>query len=306
MGTMPRSASAQELLDGMQELNPKPQPFVKWAGGKRSILPEILKRFPKEYGTYFEPFVGAGAVLFSQDPKRSKVVGDYNSELISVYKSLRDNVDEVIRELKKFKNTKKDFLEIRAWDRSPQFPRRTPASRAARFIYLNKCGFNGLYRVNRQGLFNVPYGSNFGIDFVNEDNLRSVSQFLNERVTGKRTLNLVTGDYRKTLSTAAAGDLVYCDPPYDPISTTSNFTSYSDVGFSRSNQLELRDEVLRLTSKGVYVLLSNSSTEFIQDIYGDSSVFKLEKIQVRRAISASSDGRGSVQEVLITNFPGLK
>lgn len=299
---MPRSASAQDLLAGFDGLVPSPQPFVKWAGGKRSILPEILMRFPKEFGIYYEPFVGAGAVLFAQEPSRNKVAGDYNTELISVYETLRDDVEAVIRELRKFKNTKKDFLAVRAWDRSPQFPRRTAASRAARFIYLNKCGFNGLHRVNRKGHFNVPFGSNFTIDFINEDNLRAVSTFLDARVQGNQTLKLVSGDYRQTLSTAVAGDLVYCDPPYDPLSPTASFTAYSDAGFSRQDQESLRDEIVRLTSGGVRVLLSNSSTRFIHQLYADTSLFKIEEIQVRRAISASIAGRGTVPEVLISNF----
>lgn len=299
---MPRPATVQAALDGLEEVQRGPQPFIKWAGGKRSILPEILKRFPSEFGTYYEPFVGAGAVLFAQDRTRPKVAGDYNAELIGVYETIRDDVEGVIRELRKFKNTKQDFLEIRAWDRSPQFSRRTAVSRAARFIYLNKCGFNGLHRVNRRGFFNVPFGSNYGADFVNESNLRSVSQFLAAKVNGMPTLKLVSGDYRETLNSAMEGDLVYCDPPYDPLSPTSSFTSYSDVGFSREDQVALRDEILRLTDLGVKVIASNSSTAFIRDLYRDKTIFRIDELRVRRAISAAAKSRGSVPEVLICNF----
>lgn len=277
----------------------KPEPFLKWAGGKRALLPEILPKIPKFSGRYFEPFLGAGAVFFSMDFEKPKVINDCNSDLIETYIVIRDKLPALLRELEKHENSKQHFLEVRGWDRTANFHLLSPVKRAARFIYLNKTCFNGLYRVNSQGHFNVPFGNYKRPNYLDVENLKAVSQFL------KGNVALSVGSYLESTKKASKRDFVYFDPPYDPVSATSSFVAYQDAGFSREDQAQLRDEVLRLTEKGVPILLSNSSTPFIRSLYADKSVFKVETVSVNRAISASSAGRKSVSEVLVSNFSAV-
>jgi DNA adenine methylase len=281
----------------------KPKPFLKWAGGKRALLPQIRNFLPGEIEKYYEPFLGAGSVFFDLPAGHKKIVSDFNKELISLYEVIRDDVEEVLNELGKLTNTKEKYLEVRAWDRNPEFDSMSVASRAARFIFLNKCGFNGLYRVNKQGHFNVPYGSQKNVDFVSENNLRAVSQFLNTRDSkGILTAEFTSGDYKEILVSAKGpGSFVYFDPPYHPISDTSSFVSYNENGFGIDQQIELRDEILRLTDLGVRILLSNSDTEFIRDIFSGKE-FQQHVIPVRRAIAAKSNSRGVISELLIENY----
>lgn len=283
-----------------------PTPFLKWAGGKRILVNQILLHVPSDIERFYEPFLGAGSLFFSLPAALPKVVSDYNKELISVYETIRDDVDGVIRELQKLNNTKAEYIAIRAWDRSPEFASRSATSRAARFIFLNKCGFNGLYRVNRSGQYNVPYGNPKTVDFIAEKNLRNVSAFLNAKTEeGNASSDISSGDYREILKSAHGyGSLVYFDPPYHPTSSTSNFTSYSSDGFGEQDQIELRDEILRLTDAGVRILHSNSDTSFIRDLYKDK-IFRTNEVTVRRAISAKSSSRGVITEVLIDNFQSL-
>lgn len=280
-----------------------PLPFLKWAGGKRVLLGEILPLVPGDYRAYHEPFVGAGAVLFAQLRSSLRYANDFNAELISAYEAIRDDVDAVLRELRGHVDSERHYLEVRSWDRDAQFLERSPASRAARLIYLNKCGFNGLYRVNRKGYFNVPYGKRANPDFFNEPNLRAVSAFLNQRAPhGELLTTLSSDDFVSAMRRAEPGDFMYCDPPYDPLSSTSGFTGYSHEGFNRDDQRELRDEIVRLTSCGVRVLLSNSDTPYIRDLYRDQRIFSIRTLQVRRAIAAKSASRQRVGEVLVTNY----
>jgi DNA adenine methylase len=274
------------------------KPFLKWAGGKRLLLGEIRARTPLSYGTYFEPFVGAGAVFLSIPNSVNRHVSDSNSQLIEVYEVIRDSVEELISELKRHQNTRDYFLQVRAWDRESSFSSLSPVQRAARFIYLNKTCFNGLFRVNASGHFNVPFGNYKKPEIVGEQNLRTVSSLLANR--GLVTIS--QGDYRKTTAHVRKGDFVYLDPPYDPLSSTSSFVSYQSGGFTREDQEALRDEVLRLTAIGASVLLSNSDTPFIRALYSDKRRFKVEHIQVSRAISANASSRGKVGEVLVSNI----
>ncbi len=280
-----------------------PTPFLKWAGGKRALVAQILRYVPPDIERYYEPFLGAGSLFFSLPRDLPKFVSDANSELISVYETLRDDVDGVLLELYKLKNTKDEYLTVRSWDRSPTFATRSAASRAARFIFLNKCGFNGLYRVNSKGQYNVPYGDPKKVDFIAEENLRAVSDYLKTLLAdGQFASQVSSGDYRKVTKAASGyGSLVYFDPPYHPTSSTSNFTSYSSAGFGESDQLQLRDEILRLTQEGVRVLHSNSNSAFIRELYKDS-IFTINEVTVRRAIAAKSASRGLITEVLIDNF----
>jgi DNA adenine methylase len=265
-------------------------------------LPEILQRIPDEFGTYFEPFLGGGAVFLSLPAHLPKVGNDANPELAASYLAVRDNVDEVLTQLRRFRNTKEAYLEIRAWDRSPNFKQRSRFKRAARFIYLNKCGFNGLHRVNADGYHNVPYGYSPKADFIQEENLRRVSMFLRSRMSNRRSAARITStDYRTCLKAAKSGDFVYLDPPYHPVSKTSSFVSYWQGGFTYQDQAALRDQVVNLTNRGVHVLVSNSDADEVHSLYSDTKIFTIERVQVRRFIAASSEKRRTVFEVLISN-----
>jgi len=279
-----------------------PQPFLKWAGGKRSLLPKIMPNIPDFACRYIEPFLGAGAVMFSQPSDRIKIVNDFNAELIQVYETIRDEPENLIRLLRDMKNTKEYFLEIRAWDRSPAFDAKSAAERSARFIFLNKTCFNGLHRVNSKGFFNVPYGYPVNPDWVAAENIKNVSEFLNTRIDGEFAVSLSSGDYRGATRKAAGGDFVYLDPPYAPVSSTSSFVAYQEGGFGAGDQAELRDEVIRLTNLGVPVLLSNSNAPIIHELYGDESVFDIQTVSTSRVISARAAGRGKIDEVLINNY----
>lgn len=280
-----------------------PQPFLKWAGGKRSLLAEIRSRTPKYSGTYMEPFLGAGAVLFDQKPDQRKIVSDYNQNLIEVYEVIRDTPDLLLDELRLHVNTAEHYYEVRSWDRVPGFATKSKVSKAARFIYLNKCGYNGLYRVNSRGEMNVPYGSSLKPDYINENTIRSVSEFLNRRdADGNFLTSISSGDYKETLKRAQPGDWVYLDPPYAPISATASFVAYSRDGFTAEDQATLRDEIIELTKRGVFVLLSNSDVPLIRDLYSDKKYFDTESVSVRRAIAASSSSRGNVDEVFVNNY----
>jgi DNA adenine methylase len=279
-------------------------PFLRWAGGKRQLVGKLLELVPQRTELYYEPFLGAGSLFFSLSSNMKKYVGDFNAELISVYRELRDSPEQVISELTKMENTKDQFMTIRSWDRDPGFQSVTSALRAARFIYLNKYGFNGLYRVNSKGQYNVPYGGLPHTTMIDVGNLRRVSEFLSVRDSdGKFLVELFSGDYLNLTRDVIGGpgSLVYFDPPYHPTSKTSNFVDYNEKGFGESDQLQLRDEVMRLTNLGVRVMVSNSDTNFIRDIYAGSE-FQCHTISVRRAIAAGAKHRKLTTEVLITNF----
>lgn len=286
---------------------PAIRPFLKWAGGKRALLPEILPRVPQFNGRYIEPFLGAGAVMFAMASPRPKVINDFNVDLIEVYESIRDFPEELIRHLRQHVNSKEHFLAVRSWDRRDDFIRRDPVERAARFIYLNRTCFNGLYRVNSKGQFNVPFGNYEKPDLVLTKTIHDASEFLNSKdPKGKPLVSIYSGDYRNATSLAKQGDFVYLDPPYDPVSATAAFVSYQQDGFNREDQAELRDEILRLTSLKVPVLLSNSDTPFIRDLFADSSVFEIESVKVSRTIGASVASRRKAGEVLVNNSKGIR
>lgn len=261
-----------------------------------------MPKIPSFTGTYFEPFLGAGALFFSMPEHLRKVGNDYNRDLIELYRVIRDNPKGLLEELKKHRNTKDHYYEVRAWDREASFRQRSAAERAARLIFLNKTCFNGLYRVNSRNEFNVPFGDLKNPDFVSEKNLLKMSSFLRSRKNGHRLVTLKSGDYRAALRGAREGDFVYLDPPYDPLSKTSSFVSYQTSGFSSSDQEALRQEIDELTSRGVPVLLSNSATPFIRKLFSDTSVFRTRRISATRTIGASVGSRGKTAELLIDNF----
>lgn len=286
--------------------DPFARPFLKWAGGKRSLLSEIFPRIPSFSGRYIEPFLGAGAVLLALPVEVPKIANDFNSELISVYKSVQDSEEDLLHELRKHKNNKEYFLRVRGWDRKDDYSTRSSIEKAARFIYLNKTCFNGLYRVNSKGEFNVPFGYYKNPEIFSKEHIQRVAELLNGiSVDGRKLAPKVkfkTGDYRKLTSMAQKGDFIYLDPPYDPLTSTASFVGYQKEGFTRLNQIELRDELVRLTKLSIPVMLSNSDTPFIRKIYREPGIFTINSIKARRAISASAASRGLVSEVLITNY----
>ena len=276
------------------------RPLLKWAGGKRALLPTLIPRFGKIEGTYFEPFLGAGSVALALAPETSKVLSDTNTELINVFVVARDHPEELIKELSTHANTREHFLRVRAWDRDPSFSTVSPIKRAARFIFLNKTCFNGLYRVNKSGYFNVPYGDQPNAKILDAENIRAVSAALRgSDLRPDRTL-LLNADFLETVSRAGAGDLVYADPPYDPASGTANFVSYQPNGFGSEKQIELRDQLEAAHGRGARVIASNNDTPFIREIYSESRGWKVEELVVKRAISASASGRVGASEVLLS------
>ncbi len=273
------------------------KPYLKWAGGKRQLLPEIRKYIPASFDLYVEPFVGAGAVLFDLQPGRA-VINDANRQLIMTYEVIRDDVETLIAALKEHtaKNTKEYYYTVREQDRdSAVFGRLSKTEKAARLIYLNKTCFNGLYRVNSQGLFNVPYGRYKNPAICEEETLRGIHEyFRNNEVV------ILNGDFAKAARMATPDSFVYFDPPYHS-ADNSNFTGYQADGFPEAEQLRLRDVMKELTDQGVKCLLSNSDTEFIRKIYKDKA-FRVETVTASRTINSNTAGRGKVNEVLIRNW----
>ena len=269
------------------------KPFLKWAGGKRQLLPEIRRYVPTKYNTYFEPFLGAGAVLFDLQPQKA-VVNDINFELVNTYKVIRDNVEWLIEELHKHSNDQEYYYQLRDIDRTPQFAVLSPIMRASRIIFLNKTCYNGLFRVNRQGQFNVPFGKYKNPKIVDDVVLRAVHQYLtNNHVT------ILNEDFETAVKKATKGDFVYFDPPYEPISDTSSFTAYSLTGFNSDSQIRLKKVFDDLSQRGCKVLLSNSATPFIRELYQEYNVVT---ITAKRAINSNALKRGKVDEILVMNY----
>lgn len=276
------------------------QPYLKWAGGKRQLLPEIRKYIPKEFNTYYEAFVGAGAVLF--DLKHNPaVISDVNTELIETYKVIQNDVGDLIKQLKvhQKKHNKDYYYKIRHLDRNKEdFNKLSQIEKSARLIYLNKTCFNGLFRVNSKGEFNVPCGKYAEPNIVNEDVLKDVHQYLSQY-----NVTILNADYKEAVKNAKKGDFVYFDPPYDPVSDTSSFTSYSMNGFSKENQEELYQTFIDLDKEGCYVMLSNSATDFIKNLYKeyDEKGF-LKIVSASRSINSKATKRGKIDEVLVMNY----
>lgn len=219
-------------------------PVLKWVGGKRQLLPEINKRIPKGFKTYYEPFLGGGAVLFELQPKKA-VVNDLNSELINVYETIKTYPYELVEELKKFANDEETYYSIRNLDRDKdKFKEMTAIEKAARIIYLNKTCFNGLYRVNSAGEFNSPFGRYKNPNIVNEKTIYAVSKYFNDA-----EITFKNGDFEECVKDISKGAFVYLDPPYDPVSKTSNFTGYNQGGFGDKEQIRIKEMCDELTSK---------------------------------------------------------
>lgn len=277
----------------------KPKPFVKWVGGKRQLLKQFREMDlypPRDFdplnSTYFEPFVGGGAVFFDLLPQKA-VLSDLNRELSTTYNVIKNQIDELINLLKKHKYEKEYYLKIRA----KKIQKLSDLEIASRFIYLNRTCFNGMYRVNRGGGFNVPFGKYSNPTICDEDNLRKVSSAL-------KNIKIENEDYKKVLGKAKKGDFIYFDPPYYPVSKTASFTSYTKEDFLDKEQIELRDTFLMLTKRGCFVMLSNSDTPFINKIYKEieKDGVKITKVRAGRSINSKGSKRGKINEVLVTNY----
>ena len=270
-------------------------PAVKWAGGKRQLLDRILPLVP-EHDTYYEPFVGGGAVFLALAPEKA-VINDSNEELVNVYRVIRDNPEELIALLKEHRdrNSKDYYYEVREQDRVfEQYAEMSPAARAARILYLNRTCFNGLYRVNRAGEFNVPWGRYKNPQIVDEQNIRDMSAYLN-----RAKVKILCQDYRETFRGIRKDSFVYLDPPYMPISQTSSFTGYTAAGFGEIQHAELKKQCDLLNRRGIRFLLSNSNSEFVKKLYRE---YTIEEVEASRSVNAKGDGRGNVTELLIRNY----
>lgn len=268
-----------------------PRPFLKWAGGKRSLIPQLSPLFPKRFGRYFEPFLGGGAVYMHLLPSEAGL-SDINPRLIHCYQAIRDDVGSLIERLARLRSrhSSEHYYECR--ERLNGGKRLSVVDRAALQIYLNKTCFNGLYRENRRGHFNVPIGRYTNPSVFDPSNLVRVSATL-------RRATIACQPFETVLDQARTGDFVYLDPPYQPVSETSNFTSYSKGGFSAFDQGRLADFCKELDRRGCFVMQSNSDAQLIKQLYSD---FRISRVSARRSINSKARRRGPVPEVVIRNY----
>ena len=274
----------------------KAKPFVKWAGGKRSVIDKLISLAPNEYKTYYEPFVGGGAMLFELQPKKA-VINDYNTELMNVYECIKDEnkFANMCNELNKHEANHSEayYYQIRDLDRDKKkFEKLADYKRAARTIYLNKACFNGLYRVNSKNEFNVPSGKKNKVNTYDGPNLGIIHCLLNFY-----DIKLLSIDFEESVKDAKKGDFIYFDPPYD--SDTSTFNSYTENGFGKEEQKRLAEVFKDLDKRGCCVMLSNYNTKLVKELYKN---YNFNYISAQRNIGASSKNRGKVEEVIITNY----
>jgi DNA adenine methylase len=267
------------------------RPFLKWAGGKTQLLPQLLQRLPQNFNRYIEPFLGGGALFFALQP-RGAYLADCNSELINCFEVVRSHLPELVTELQSYRYEEALYYEVRDLDRKPEYSSLSPVKRAARCIYLNKTCFNGLYRVNSRGQFNVPFGRYTDPKILDEKNLRACSQALKSAI-------LTSSHFEDIVEVAQPDDFVYFDPPYAPVSETSDFTSYASGGFDEGAQELLLLVCLKLHQKGVKWMVSNSNAPLIQELYRG---FKIEPVDAARAINSKGSKRGPVVELIIRNY----
>lgn len=267
------------------------RPFLKWAGGKTQLVDIIKKKVPKDISNYYEPFLGGGALFFSLSPKSANL-SDVNEELVNLYTVVRDNVEDLINDLKKHRYEKEYYYQIRELDRAESFKKLTNIEKASRLLFLNKTCFNGLYRLNSRGEFNVPFGRHKNPKILDVENLRACSLVL-------KGSNISCANYLSIEEKLREGDFVYFDPPYYPLNPTSNFTSYYSDGFRLEDQVALRDLCLRLNEKKIRFILSNSSADKILELY---STFNIVLIDASRSINSKGNKRGIVKESLVSNF----
>jgi DNA adenine methylase len=281
------------------------KPPLKWAGGKRQLINELVERMPKKFNQYFEPFIGAGALFFEIKPETS-TINDINYEISNLYKVLSNKAKTIKliealkdyeikhNEFKTFELKSDFFYKIRSLDRQEDFKKLKDYEILARTIYLNKACFNGIFRLNSKGHFNVPFGKKEKVNLFDKNNIDSINNFLeSSKVT------ILNGDFEIALRDVSKGDFVYLDPPYDTIDNKNSFTTYSKEGFGKEDQIRLAKLFIELDKRGAYLMLSNHNTELIRELY---SKFNIKVINVRRMINSKGDRRGKVEEVLITNY----
>lgn len=272
-------------------------PVVKWAGGKRQILEKLKANLPEKFNNYFEPFIGGGALLFDLAPKNA-TINDVNQELLAIYTCLKD--DELYRlmleELDKHEkyHSEEYYYQVREWDRDPRFELEPLWKRAARAIYLNKSCFNGLYRVNAKGYFNVPSAKKEHVVTYSKANMEEIHEYFKDD-----NVTILSGDFVEATRNAHEGDFVYFDPPYDSWEDKESFTAYSKFDFNKDDQRRLADCFKDLTNRGVKCMLSNHNTAYINELYNG---FNIQVIKAKRMINANAVGRGAVEEVIITNY----
>ncbi len=283
------------IIDGdTMQKNKLVSPVVKWVGGKRQLLGEIIPLIPKSFSSYAEPFLGGGAVLFALQPNKA-IINDLNSDLITMYKVIKEHPDELIADLGTHINSQPYFYSLRDIDRDKEaYSLLSDVKKASRLIYLNKTCYNGLFRVNSAGEFNTPFGHYKNPNIVNEPVIRAVSNYFN-----KAQITFFSQDFAKVLDTLKKGCFVYLDPPYDPVSDTASFTGYNKGGFDRDEQLRLKECCDFLTKRNIKFMLSNSATEYIKDIYCD---YNITFVKATRAVNSDGAKRGAVDEVIIRNY----
>ena len=264
-----------------------PKPFLKWAGGKGQLLAQYAPLFPKQFGRYHEPFVGGGAVFFRLRPPRA-TLSDDNAELVHCFTTVRDDVDALVGALGQHRYEKDYYYAVRAQDPAEL----SPAARAARTIFLNRSGFNGLYRVNAAGRFNVPFGRYTNPTICDAPNLMACARAL-------RLSTILRAPFPAVLERARHGDFVYFDPPYHPLSKTAHFTAYAAGGFREDDQRELAGVYAELDRRGVLVMLSNSNTPLIRELYQG---FRVVEVQATRAINSKAARRGAITELVVLNY----
>ena len=279
----------------MARKNPLVSPILKWVGGKRQLLDSIEPLIPK-CSTFYEPFIGGGAVLFSRQPDKA-VINDLNPELINVYLTIKNEPKALIEKLKEHRDNSSEeyFYSIRALDRDKEvFENMMNVERAARIIYLNKTCYHGLFRVNSSGEFNSPWGRYKNPNITNETTINALHTYFN-----KANITIKCGDYREALKGIRKGAFIYFDPPYMPISSSASFTGYTAGGFGEQEQIALKEQCDALNEKGIKFLVSNSSCPFIEELYKD---YIVEHVNAKRAINANPQKRGEIKEVLIRNY----
>ncbi len=272
------------------------RPFLKWVGGKKQLVPSLQKYYPKVFGTYFEPFLGGGAVFFAVQPKVA-VLNDINASLMGAYRDIKNTPQDVIKELKKLDKKYKLLMDEERADfyygiRNKFNTTRPSIQKTALLIFLNKTCYNGMYRENSKGQFNVPFGTYKNPTILDTENLKEVSEKL-------KKVTLLVGSFRDAVKTAKKGDFIYFDPPYYPVTKTANFTSYTSNAFLEREQEELKRVFVELDKRGCYVMLSNSHTEFIAKLYKG---YHQHVVSANRAVNSTATGRGKVKEFLILNY----
>ena len=273
------------------------EPILKWVGGKRQLLQELHSRFPISYEKYHEPFIGGGAVFFDLEPSEG-TINDLNRRLISFYEVIRDHPEQLIEENHRHEYEEEYYYDAR--DRFNELHKLDERSleeqieEASLMLYLNRTGYNGLYRENQSGGFNVPFGRHTNPDFIRERQVRKASGILDD-------IEIYNRDFDYLIDYAEEGDLVYFDPPYEPVSQTADFTQYQSDGFDKDDQRRLRDLAVSLSQSGVNVVISNSPP--VGELYEDVSEFSIEVVEAVRMVNSDADNRDDVAEVIITNVP---